>query len=213
MGKFFLSTVRCALFVTLCLLIMIVANSPTAQRKVIYPFRYRDKVEEYSARYSVDKYLAVSVMKVESNFTEGAISKSGAVGLMQIMPETAYWIAYRLEEDPPSITRLHDCDTNIKYGIWYLGELEDEFFGNDILALAAYNAGRGNVWDWMEEGGWQKNFSDVDSIPYSETRNYVKKVLACREKYYELYGTPQSAGKLFAENLFNESTERRKFYE
>ena len=171
---------------------------PTTQKNILYPFRYRDKVEEYSARYRVDKFLAVSVMKVESNFTESAISKSGAVGLMQIMPETAHWIAYRLDEEPPTINQLHDCDTNIKYGIWYLSELEDEFFDNDVLALAAYNAGRGNVRHWMEEGGWRKNFSDIDSIPYSETRMYVKKVLACREKYYELYGTPQSAGKLFA---------------
>ena len=176
-----------------------VLNVPTTQKSILYPFRYREKVEEYSAKYRVDKFLAVSVMKIESNFAEGAISKSGAIGLMQIMPETAHWIAYRLDEEPPTINQLHDTDTNIKYGIWYLAELEDEFDGNDVLALAAYNAGRGNVWDWMEEGGWQKNFSDVDSIPYSETRSYVKKVLQCREKYYELYGTPQSAGKLFAE--------------
>ena len=96
----------------------IIFNVPQTQKNILYPFRYRDKVEEYSARYQVDKFLAVSVMKVESNFTEGAISKSGAIGLMQIMPETAHWIAYRLDEEPPTINQLHDCDTNIKYGIW-----------------------------------------------------------------------------------------------
>ena len=160
---------------------------PSAQR-LFYPFPYRDQVEEYSARYQVDKFLAVSVMKVESNFTEGAISKSGAVGLMQIMPDTAHWIATCLDENPPSIKQLHNCDTNIKYGIWYLAELEDEFFGNDVLALAAYNAGRGNVRHWIESNGWHKNFSDVDAIPFNETRNYVKKVLYCREKYSKLYG-------------------------
>ena len=128
-------------------------------------------------------------MKVESNFAEDARSKSGAVGLMQIMPETANWIATQLDEKPPSIRQLHNSDTNIKYGIWYLAELEDEFFGNDVLALAAYNAGRGNVHHWMERKGWRKNFSDVDAIPFDETRHYVKKVLACHEKYSELYGT------------------------
>lgn len=174
------------------------ANFPSAQKKVLYPLPYREQVEKYSARYRVDKFLALSVMKVESNFTEGAISKSGAVGLMQIMPETAHWIAYRLDEEPPSINQLHDCDTNIKYGIWYLAELEDEFSGNDVLALAAYNAGRGNVWDWIEENGWRKNFSDVDSIPYSETRHYVKKVLAYREKYHELYGEHEEDQNLLA---------------
>lgn len=158
-------------------------------QKILYPFPYRDKVEENAARYRVDRFLAISVMKVESNFVEDATSKSGAVGLMQIMPETADWIATCLDEDPPSIKKLHNSDTNIKYGIWYLAELEDEFFGNDVLALAAYNAGRGNVHHWMESNGWRKNFSDVDAIPFNETRNYVKKVLYCREKYVKLYGT------------------------
>ncbi len=136
----------------------------------------------------MDRFLAISVMKVESNFAEGALSKSGAVGLMQIMPETANWIAYQLDEEPPSINKLHNTDTNIKYGIWYLSELEYEFEGNDILALAAYNAGRGNVHHWMDKNGWHQNFSDVDAIPFDETRNYVKKVLYCRDKYEKLYG-------------------------
>lgn len=170
---------------------------PTTQ-KILYPFPYRDKIEENATRYQVDRFLAISVMKVESNFVEGATSKSGAVGLMQIMPETANWIATQLDESPPSIKQLHNCDTNIKYGIWYLSELEYEFFGNDVLALAAYNAGRGNVRHWMETNGWRQNFSDVDAIPFKETRNYVKKVLACREKYSELYGT-----ETFAANPIN----------
>ena len=162
------------IFLIAAVIAVIFASLPTTQ-KLLYPFYYRDKVEEHSARYRVDKFLAVSVMKVESNFSEGAISRSGAVGLMQIMPETANWIADCLDEEPPTINKLHDSDTNI-------------FFGNDVLALAAYNAGRGNVRHWMEQGDWQKNFSDVDAIPYLETRQYVRKVLACREKYIELYG-------------------------
>jgi len=170
---------------------------PTTQKNIFYPFHYREQVEQYSEKYQVDKFLAVSVMKVESNFAEGAISRSGAVGLMQIMPETAYWIAYRLDENPPSLNELHDSNRNIKYGIWYLAELEDEFKGNDVLTLAAYNAGRGNVWNWMEERGWKEDFSDVDSIPYLETRNYVKKVLRCREKYQELYDNSQPSEDLF----------------
>ncbi len=163
-------------------------NFPTTQKTVLYPFPYRAEIEKFSRNYQVDKFLAVSVMKVESNFYEDAYSGSGAVGLMQLMPETAGWIAYCLNEEPPSIEEMHDCETNIKYGIWYLAELEEEFFGNDILALAAYNAGRGNVQHWIEENGWKKNFSDIDAIPYDETRNYVKRVLQCREKYSELYG-------------------------
>lgn len=175
-----------ALSFTLCLIIYFALNLPSSQKKILYPFPYREQVEKNSARYSVDKFLAISVMKVESNFVENAQSHSGAVGLMQIMPETADWIAYCLEEPAPN---LHDQETNIRYGIWYLAELEAEFFGNDVLTLAAYNAGRGNVHQWIEENGWRKNFSDVDAIPYAETRDYVKRVLQCREKYSQLYGS------------------------
>ena len=164
---------------------------PAVQKKFLYPFPYRTTVENYSARWKVDKFLAIAVMKVESNFSEAAHSQSGAVGLMQIMPETAAWIAYSLGEDSDEIAadikNLRDPDTNIRYGTWYLAELEDEFHGNDVLALAAYNAGRGNVREWMEQNHWSENFSDIDKIPYAETRDYVKRVLHCREKYSELY--------------------------
>lgn len=166
---------------------------PAVQKKFLYPFPYRTTIESYSARWHVDKFLAVSVMKVESNFHESANSQSGAVGLMQIMPETAAWIAFQLgektEEVVDDIKNLREPETNIRYGTWYLAELENEFKGNDVLALAAYNAGRGNVHEWIKQNNWSDNFSDVDKIPYAETRDYVKRVLHCREKYSELYGT------------------------
>ena len=168
-------------------------STPAIQKKFLYPFPYRSTLENYSSRWKVDKFLAVAVMKVESNFSEEAHSQSGAVGLMQIMPETAAWIAYQLGEPPEEVAddikNLRDPETNIRYGTWYLAELKDEFKGNDVLALAAYNAGRGNVHDWIEKNNWSENFSDVNKIPYAETRNYVKRVLHCREKYFELYGT------------------------
>lgn len=166
---------------------------PAIQKKFLYPFPYRSTVENYSMRWNVDKFLAVAVMKVESNFQESAHSQSGAVGLMQIMPETASWIAHQLGEEPNQIAfdlkNLCEPDTNIRYGTWYLAELEDEFNGNDVLALAAYNAGRGNVHNWMEQNHWNEYFNDVDKIPYAETRDYVKRVLHCKERYSELYGT------------------------
>lgn len=173
--------------------IYLVVSVPTVQKKFLYPFPYRATVESYSARWKVDKFLAIAVMKVESNFSESACSQSGAVGLMQIMPETAAWIAYQLgettDEASNDINNLSNPETNIRYGTWYLAELEDEFKGNDVLALAAYNAGRGNVHEWIKQNHWQANFSDVDRIPYAETRDYVKRVLHCREKYSKLYST------------------------
>ena len=183
-------------FVVICAALVVVyllMSVPPVQKKFLYPFPYRSTVESYSSRWKVDKFLAISVMKVESNFSETAHSQSGAVGLMQIMPETAAWIAYQLGETPEEavddIKNLRDPETNIRYGTWYLAELEDEFKGNDVLALAAYNAGRGNVHEWIKKNHWSENFSDVDKIPYAETRDYVKRVLHCREKYAKLYST------------------------
>ena len=185
-------------FLAVCAVLLAIyffTGVPTVQKKFLYPFPYRTTVENYSERWKVDKFLTVAVMKVESNFSEAAHSQSGAVGLMQIMPETAAWIAYQLGESPDEIAddikNLREPETNIRYGTWYLAELEDEFRGNDVLALAAYNAGRGNVHEWIEKNHWSENFSDVDKIPYAETRNYVKRVLQCREKYSKLYGTQE----------------------
>ena len=181
--------------VWLIVAIYFLISVPSVQKKFLYPFPYRPTIENYSARWKVDKFLTIAVMKVESNFTEAAHSSSGAVGLMQIMPETAAWIAYQLGEEPDkvaeNIDNLREPETNIRYGTWYLAELEDEFNGNDVLALAAYNAGRGNVHEWIEKNHWSENFSAVDEIPYAETRDYVKRVLHCREKYSELYGSQE----------------------
>ena len=169
-------------------LIYVVAFNPSVQRGVFYPFRYRVAVELYSKKYNVDKYLAIAVMKHESGFEPSALSHSGAVGLMQLMPETAEWIATQLDEEAiDDVKRLYEPELNIRYGVWYLADLEQEFDGNDVLALAAYNAGRGNVWHWIELYGWTHDFADVDQIPYSETRDYVRRVLDSRLKYRAFY--------------------------
>ena len=139
-----------------------------------------------SASYNVDPLLITAVMETESHFYMGAGSSAGAIGLMQLMPQTAAWIARQLGE---SFTKddLYDPAFNIRYGVWYLAELEREFGGNDILALAAYNAGRGNVRDWMERWHWNNTFNEIEAIPYPETRLYVRRVLEDREQYKRLY--------------------------
>jgi soluble lytic murein transglycosylase len=106
---------------------------------------------------------------------------------MQLMPDTAEWIAGQLGDKNYSLDNLHEPDRNIRYGTWYLAELEKEFKGNDVLALAAYNAGRGNVKSWMEENDWNYEFHDINAIPFKETRDYVRQVIGDRKKYRELY--------------------------
>ena len=146
----------------------------------LYPLMYEETVTKYAKTYKVEAALAQAVIREESRFNERALSGSGAIGLMQIMPETGEWIAEQLNED---FGDLYEVDRNIRYGVWYLAELNNEFGGNRILVLSAYNAGRGTVWDWIDEYGWNKDFDDVEAIPYSETRDYVKRVLKSCDKY------------------------------
>ena len=104
------------------------------------------------------------------------------------MPETAVWIAGQLDDTQFSVSSLQEPWCNIRYGTWYLGSLQEEFRGNEVLMLAAYNAGRGNVLEWMEKYGWDYDFQDVDAIPFRETEEYVRSVLKNKAKYYQLYG-------------------------
>lgn len=162
-------------------------HSDMVQRKYFYVYPYRQTVETYAAKYDVDSDLVAAVIKNESKFKTLVHSHRGAIGLMQLMPDTAEWIAKRIDDPDYSDARLHDPTVNIQYGTWYLADLQEEFHGNDILALAAYNAGRGNVQDWIAQYGWTQDFCDVDAIPYQETRVYVKKVLHDQQRYEQLY--------------------------
>ena len=163
------------------------SQSEPVQRRYLYPYPYQELVELYAKANGVDSALVASVIMNESRFQNDARSPRGAIGLMQIMPETAQWIAVQLGDDNFSLEKLREPETNIRYGVWYLAELQREFAGNNILALAAYNAGRGRVRDWIEEGDWPWTFHALDKIPYPETRSYVKNVLQNRIRYEKLY--------------------------
>lgn len=157
------------------------------QRKYLYPYDYQDTINFYADRYEVDRNLVASVILAESKFRQDATSVHGARGLMQIMPETGSWIATQIEDDSFSVDKLYNVNMNIKYGTWYLSELQTEFEGNEVLALAAYNAGRGNVYEWMKKYHWDINFKDYTKIPFPETREYVKRVLENKKHYNRLY--------------------------
>lgn len=157
------------------------------QRKYFYVYPYHETVIKYAQVYHVDSNLTAAVIKSESKFKHEALSHRGAIGLMQLMPDTAEWIAVQIGDKNYSLENLHEPDRNIRYGTWYLAELRKEFKGNDILALAAYNAGRGNVHEWIKENNWSDDFNDINAIPYKETREYVKQVIIDRKKYHELY--------------------------
>ena len=181
MAKNHLKEMKRAFLIALAMFILLATSQIDSW---LYPIKYEEEIDKYSTAYAVDKAMAESIMRVESKFNEKALSQSGAVGLMQIMPETGKWIAEQLDEEEGN---LYDVDRNIRYGVWYIAELTKEFGGNKVLALAAYNAGRGTVWDWIELYGWDKDFNKIDDIPYRETRDYVKRVLQSYDKYKKIF--------------------------
>lgn len=154
--------------------------------KNLYPLAYRDLVWENSDKFEVDPYLTLAIMRIESKFNPEAISKKGARGLMQLMPETANWIGKQnnlvIEDED-----LFKPDVNIPLGTWYLNHLIKQF-GEEVIAIAAYNAGQGNVHRWLEEGTWDGTIEDVQNIPFSETRSYLMRVKVAWWKYKDIYG-------------------------
>ncbi len=178
--------------VTLALLLaaagFAVYSSDWFQKKYFYPFPYRSKVFQYAAAYEVDPFLIAAVIRTESKFVAVARSPKGAMGLMQMMPETGRWVAEQVGREDFRPELLNDPEVSIRFGAWYLASLKKEFKGNEILMLAAYNGGRGNVSQWMRQLGWGADFREIDKIPYRETKEYVGKVLFARERYRELYG-------------------------
>ena len=143
---------------------------------------------QYAIENNISPYLVAGVILAESKFNPQARSPKGATGLMQIMPETGQWIVSQIENEYESVGDLTDPETNIQLGTWYLSSLKKEFSGNEVLILAAYNGGRGNVKQWMNKYGWTQQFDGIEQIPFKETREYVGKVLRNKQRYEELYG-------------------------
>lgn len=158
------------------------------QKKYIYPFPYQETVYHYALERDLDPFLIAGVMRTESKFNAQAVSPKGALGLMQMMPETAKWVADQMEISDFEISQLNMPEQNISMGTWYLSSLRKEFKGNEVLMLAAYNGGRGNVRQWMQQYGWTMSFHDIEKIPFKETKNYVERVLYSKNRYRELYG-------------------------
>ncbi len=165
-----------------------VYNSEWFQKKYFYPFPYQAKVFQYAVAYEVDPFLVAAVIRTESKFIAVARSPKGAMGLMQMMPETGRWVAEQVGKEDFTPEMLNDPEVSIPFGVWYLASLKKEFKGNEILMLAAYNGGRGNVSQWMRQMGWGAGFREIEKIPFKETREYVGKVLNARSRYRELYG-------------------------
>lgn len=153
--------------------------------KALYPMKYADLVGEYSERYGVEAELIYAVINTESSFDPDARSDVGALGLMQIMPDTLDWIC-GMTGETLAFSDLRDPEVSVRCGTFLLKYLLDEF-GSDETALAAYHAGRGKVNEWLADGAVSKDGKTLDGIPYRDTAHYVSKVARAADIYRNLY--------------------------
>ncbi|MBQ4312881.1 MAG: lytic transglycosylase domain-containing protein [Clostridia bacterium] len=152
----------------------------------LYPQSYRQYIEQSCTEFGVDESLVYAVIHTESGFDPMARSEVGAMGLMQIMPETFSWLQSKLPpESELSPDALYDPQTNIRYGVYFLSLLEQQF-GADVLTVAAYHAGQGKVASWLSSEQVSQGSAAAD-IPSSATGHYVSKVQRAREIYRKLY--------------------------
>ncbi len=153
----------------------------------LFPKGYMTEVMDTLAHYDLDPFLVLSLMRQESAFNTKVTSKANAVGLMQLMPPTAKEVARSLEQDIPTVDNLKNPLTNVRLGIEYLNRLLVSFNQNMVYALAAYNAGPTKVKQWVALRSNMPPLEFIESIPFTETRNYVKKILRNYAIYLTLY--------------------------
>ena len=173
-------------FLIALLLLLILINFEFdlwTMRRNLAPVRYQSEIDKYAEKFALDKELLTSLIYVESRFDKHSESPKGALGLMQLMPTTAYWIAEKLEYKNFKLDDLHDPEINIKFGSWYFAYLYQKFDKNLIIAIAAYNAGENNVRNWISEG-WEGELQQ--KLPFSETDNFVRRVISTKDYYKQI---------------------------
>ena len=155
----------------------VVESEPGFYLRARYPLEYEHIIRGHARNYDLDPALLAAVVYVESRFDAEARSAAGAVGLMQLLPDTAKGIALRTGGARFVVSDLLDPEINVRYGSWYLHHLRDRY-DDTRLALAGYHAGQGNVDEWLDSGG---------ALVFPETREYVREVTRVRDAYAKAY--------------------------
>jgi soluble lytic murein transglycosylase len=154
-----------------------------AVREIALPLRHEDIIRQQAHDKDLDPALIAGVIYAESHFIDGRTSSAGALGLMQLTPATAQYIANKSGGTAFRVSDLGTPQVNIAYGAFYLRYLMKRY-GDDVpLVLAAYNAGEGNVDKWIARARANDQALDIGAIPFGETRNYVRRVLDARKQY------------------------------
>jgi soluble lytic murein transglycosylase len=159
-----------------------------AVNELTLPLHHQDIIRQQAHKKSLDAALIAAVIYAESKF-DPRPSPAGAQGLMQILPQTAEFLAHRSGATTFTTADLATPQVNIAYGSYYLRYLLDEYRGSTLLALAAYNGGEANVNRWIADARSQGHDLAVDDIPFAETRAYVLKVLQKQQDYRRTYAS------------------------
>lgn len=152
-----------------------------------YPVAYTELIKQYAKQYDLDPYLVQAIIRCESSNNPDAVSKVGAIGLMQIMPDTGEWIGHKIDPELAySLDMLADPATSIEYGCWYLRFLSDRFDGDVMEIVAAYNAGHGSVEGWLKDARFSQD-GKLTTIPFEDTAKYYDNVMKAYKNYTTLY--------------------------
>lgn len=155
-----------------------------AERYYVYPLGYKEEVAECSAETGIDPLVVFSIIKIESGFDKSETSGAGAVGLMQIMPETGAFVAEMIEMKEFDLSEPKD---NVRVGCHYLRYLTEKF--SDLsTVVCAYNAGEGNVRKWLADKNYSEDGVTLIRIPFGETERYLDKFIKTFSNYKKLYG-------------------------
>ncbi len=169
--------------ITLACLITFILIFPLLEKRLLYPLKYYEYVKESSKEFNIKESLILSVIKAESSFNKNAISKKDAKGLMQLKDSTADFVAKRLNVISYDI---FNPKTNIRLGSAYLSYLYSKFNDTKTI-LIAYNAGEGNVKNWLKDKKFSLDGKKLETSPFLETNAYVKKVEKYAKKYLNYY--------------------------
>jgi soluble lytic murein transglycosylase len=166
-----------------------VPELPRTYWEALFPKAYWGDLKRFSSENELDPYLVASLIRQESEFNPNAISRANAVGLMQLLPVTGKKVAKEVKMQHFSPSQLYTPTVNLQLGTRYFKSMVDKF-GSFEYALAAYNAGSDRVEDWLAAGKYRDAQEFVESIPFTETREYVQAIMRNANVYKQLYGTP-----------------------
>jgi len=167
-----------------------IPDLPRPYWEALFPKAYWTDLRKYSVLNGLDPYLVASLIRQESEFNALALSRANAVGLMQLLPKTGKTVAKQVKLKGYSAPQLFTPTVNLELGTRYFKDMIDKYNGQFEYALAAYNAGSDRVGDWLGQGHYRDPQEFVESIPFTETREYVQAILRNANVYRQLYGTP-----------------------